>query len=96
MGEGAAVSEEVEIVADEILEGWCVTQSEACHFNAIAVFGDEGHARAFVEYLRTKCREEGGYDDVVVVPARALVHAANHFDEVEGRAALAEMRDSKD
>ena len=80
--------EEIDVEEDEIATGWAIAPTEACTFVALAVFQTKRHAERFLTMLRADKKRSNTYDDLAIVPARAIVACANTFDGPGGRRAL--------
>lgn len=78
--------DEIEIEEDEIRDGWALAPVEACSFVVLAVFAHKRHARSFLAVLRKAHPRK--FDDIVIIPASALVRGANTFDDAAGHLAL--------
>lgn len=81
------LSETVDVEEDEILTGWAIAPTEACTFVALAVFVEKRDAEVFLAILR-KAKKRNTYDDLAIVPARAVIACANTHDVRAGRKAL--------
>ena len=82
--------EVVDVEEDRFESGWVVTPTESCTFVALGVFATKRDAEAFREVLRERA-PKSKYDDLAVLPAKALVLVANSFDVKAGREALAKV-----
>lgn len=83
------MAESVDVEEDDMGDAWCVAPTEACSFDALAVFSSKEDAERFVALLRKDRKRSNAYDDLAVLPARARVLCANSYDVKAGRVALA-------